>query len=62
MWAIGVSEADRWNTGCRDFVSGRAENLVLKVAKREDTRGGEKARRLGVVHLRRTSGRDREIS
>jgi hypothetical protein len=44
------------------FVSRSAENLVSRVAKCEDTRGGEVKRRLGAVHLRRIGGRDREIS
>jgi hypothetical protein len=42
----------------RKLVSGRAEDLVFKVARREDARrrSGEKIR---TVHLGRTRGRDR---
>jgi hypothetical protein len=62
---VDQGHEDCWidsNIVCRDFVSRRAENLVSRVAKREDMRGGEVARRLGAVHLRRTGGRDRKIS
>jgi hypothetical protein len=53
---------DRWHIACLDFFSRRDKNLVSRVTKHEDTRSDEVTRRLGVIHLRRTGGRDREIS
>jgi hypothetical protein len=51
----------RWHLASRELVSGRVEILVLKVTRHEDAkrRSGE---RFGAIHLRRTGGRDREIS
>jgi hypothetical protein len=62
VWGHRGRQADRWHVACQEFMSRRAENLVSRVAKCEDMRGGEVARRLGAIHLRRTGGRDREIS
>jgi hypothetical protein len=46
VWGHRSRQVDRWHIACRDLVSGRAENLVSRVAKREDTkqRSGERTR------------------
>jgi hypothetical protein len=62
---VDQGHEDCWidsNIVCHDFMSRRAKNLVSRVVKREDTRGGKVARRPGAVHLRRIGGRDRKIS
>jgi hypothetical protein len=46
VWGHRSRQADRWHIAYRDLVSRRAENLVSRVAKREDTkrRRGERIR------------------
>jgi hypothetical protein len=61
-WGHKNQKEDRWHIICWDFLSRRVENLVSRVAKREEKRSSGLARRPGAIHLGRTGGRDREIS
>jgi hypothetical protein len=46
VWGHRSRQADRWHIASRELVSRRAENLVSRVARREDTkrRSGERTR------------------
>jgi hypothetical protein len=58
VWGHRSRQADRWHIASRELVSRRAENLVSRVARREDTRKRRNGERIGAIHLIRTGGRD----